>query len=212
MSDNDMVKFLMPDGTEVSNDPRFGLEEALQAQLDSHEYSGDAGIHPDDQQKQTLVERPATLNSGQPGVGENAVPDDIELDMYGPLGSPAQQMQKEDAAQAAADGASPHSTSVEDPEPVDSNQAVLDARAKRQAAAEKAQEALQEAGEDPGDPEKPYSEWSAKQLKAELLRRNAGRAEVNQIVLEKGAKKADAAEALDKDDAAQGGAGSGTGE
>jgi hypothetical protein len=32
---DDMVVFLMPDGTKVSNDPRFGLEEALQRQLDA---------------------------------------------------------------------------------------------------------------------------------------------------------------------------------
>jgi hypothetical protein len=199
---DDMVYFQMPDGTKVSNDPRFGLEEALQKQLDGTEYKGDAGIHPDDQSAQTLIERPATMNSAQPGVGENDRPDDIEDDMYGPLGSPAQQRQKEDAAQAAADGASPHNTSTEDPEPVDSNEEVLQRRARRQKRRDDLMEKMEQEGEEPGDPEQPYSEWRVQQLKLEILRRNADRDEADQITLEKGAKRDDAVEALEADDAA----------
>jgi hypothetical protein len=200
---DDMVVFLMPDGTKVSNDPRFGLEEALQRQLDATEYRGDAGVHPEDQTAQTQVDRPATLNSAQPGVGENDRPDDIEDDMYGPLGSPAQQRQAEDAQKAADAGASPHETSVTDPEPVDSNEQVLQARARRQKRRDELMEAMEEEGEEPGNPDEPYSEWRAKQLKLEILRRNADRDEADQIVLERGARKDDAVQALEADDAAR---------
>ena len=202
MSDKDMVTFLMPDGTEVSNDPAFGLQEALQAVEDSQEYTGDAGIHPDDQKAQTQVEHMASLQSGQPGVGPNATVDDPTKDLHGVLGSPAQQIQKDDMAKAKEDGASPMETSIEDAEPVDSNEAVLQERARRQALRDKAMEALEKAGEDPGDPDKPYSEWTAKQLKAEVARRNAdGRSEEDSLELQQGMKKADVATMLDDDDA-----------
>lgn len=196
---DDIVKFLMPDGTEVSNDPRFGLKEALQKQLDSTEYRGDAGIPEDEFKAQTQVEHPASLNSGQPGVGENAVPEDATKDLHGPLGSPAQQVQKDDLKEAKEAKASPKSTSVEDAEPVDSNKAVLEAR---QAKADRAKAALEAANEEPGDPEKPYSEWTSKQLKAEIAKRNAetDRAEEDQLQIEKGMKKSDVADLLDSDD------------
>ncbi len=204
---DDMVVFLMPDGTKVSNDPGFGLREALHEQLDATENMGDVGIHPEDQKAQTQVEHMASMNSAQPGVGENPAPDDPTTDLHGPLGSPAMQRQVDDAMKAKEAGADPSSTSVDDAEPVDSNQAVFDQRAKRQAAAEKAQEALEEAGEDPGDPEQEYSEWSAKQLKAEVAKRNAqaDRPEEYQIKFEGKATKATVAEALDADDARQAG-------
>lgn len=190
----DMVTFLMPDGTEVSNDPEFGLAEALQKQLDSTEYRGDAGIPDDEFKAQTQVEHPASINSGQ-GDG----PKDPTKDLHGPLGSPAQQVQKDDAKEAKEAKASPKSTSVDDDQPVDSNEAVLEAR---KAKAERAKAALEAADEEPGDPEKPYTEWTAKQLKAEIAKRNAepGRAEENQLSIEKGMKKPDVAALLDSDD------------
>lgn len=46
-----------------------------------------------------------------------------------------------------------------------------------------------------------YSEWKAADLKAEIDKRNEGRAEEDQIVLE-GNKKSDAVKALEDDDAA----------
>lgn len=200
MSDKDMVYFLMPDGTKVSNDPRFGLEEALQTIQDNTEYTGDAGIHPEDQTAQTQVEHPATLNSGQPGVGENAVPDDATRDLHGPMGSPAQQRQVEDMQKAKEADASPNNpTVVEDTEPVDSNQAVLDARAERQDRQRKAQEALEKAG-GPGDPNEPYSEWTNAQIKAEFAVRNAqeDRAEDDRLTMPR--KKSEAVELLEQDD------------
>lgn len=198
----DMVKFLMPDGTEVSNDPRFGLEEALQKQLDSREYTGDAGIPQDEFDAQGQVTHPSSLNSGQE---ENENP---TKDLHGPLGSPAQQTQKEDMKQAKEEGGTPKSTTVEDREPVDSNKRVLDLRKEK---AERAKAALKAANEEPGDPDKPYSEWSGKQLKAEVARRNADpdRAEEDQLKLEKGMKVADVAAMLDSDDQRQGAGNSG---
>lgn len=200
----DMVTFLMPDGTEVSNDPEFGLKKALQEQLDSTEYSGDAGIPEDEQKAQTQVERMASLQSGQPGVGENATVDDPVKDAYGPLGTPAMQRQEEDVKKAQEAGASPKSTSVEDPEPVDSNEKVAEAREAKKKAREAARKAMEKLGEEgEGDPEKPYSEWSAAQLKAELLKRNAGRDEADQIDTKGLKNKGDVAKALEADDETQ---------
>lgn len=200
---DDMVVFLMPDGTEVSNDPRFGLEEALQKQLDSTEYKGDEGIHPDDQEAQTQVTHMASINSGQPGVGENATVDNPTEDLHGPLGSPAQQRQSEDAAKAEEAGGSPQETTVQDPEPVDSNEAVMQARARRQKRRDDLMAKMEEAGDEPGDPNVPYSEWKPQQLKLEIMTRNATRDEAGQIKLEKGSKKDDAVAALEADDKAQ---------
>lgn len=201
MSDKDMVTFLMPDGTKISNDPRFGLGEALQKQLDSEEYTGDAGTPRDEFDAQTSVTHVADLNSGQPGVGENATQEDPTKAAYGPLGSDAQRIQAEDMAKAKEAGASPKETSVEDPEPVDSNEKVMEVREARKKAQEKAAKAAAKLGEEgPGDPNEPYSEWSAKQLKAEALRRNAERDEADQLDLSGITKKEQLAEALQKDD------------
>lgn len=204
MSDSkDTVFFLMPDGTKVSNDPNFdGQAEALAKVLEHTPNTGTAGVGVDEEEAQRLFESPATLNSGQPGVGENAVPEDPTKDLHGVLGSPAQQIQKEDAKIAAEAGASPASTSTEDPEPVDSNEAVL---ALRREKAEKAAAALEAADEEPGDPNVPYAEWTAKQLKAEVAKRNAeeDRAEEDQIDISGLKKKVQIAELLDEDDASK---------
>jgi hypothetical protein len=196
-----MVKFLMPDGTEVSNDPRFDLEKAREEMLASKPNTGDIGTPDDEQKAQTLVEKRASLNSAQPGVGDNPAPEDPVRDAHGPLGSPAQQRQKDDAKQAREEGGSPDSTTVDDDEPVDSNEKVLEARAARQKRMEKAQKAEGKLGEDgPGDPEQPYSEWSPAQLKAEAFRRNAERDDDNQLDLDGVSTKAQLAEVLERDD------------
>lgn len=203
MTDN-MVKFLMPDGTEVSNDPKFGLEEALQKMLDATPNKGDVGVSVEEQKAQTQVEREASMNSTQPGVGSNPVPDDIVKDAYGPLGSPAQQLQKDDAAKAAEDGANPSSTSVDDAAPVDSNAEVLKVREAQEAARAKYQKAVDALGDDgPGSYDEPYTDWTGKQLKAEVAKRNAdGRDEESYIKLTSGMTKPDVATLLDADDAA----------
>lgn len=202
MPNSDTVYFLMPDGTKVSNDPRFDQDEAREKALSAEEYSGDAGIHHEDQKAQTQVEHMASMQSGQPGVGENAAPEDPTKDLHGTLGSPAQRIQKEDAKQAAELGGTPKETADEDPEEVDSNEAVKEARKAR---LEAAKAALEENEESEGDPDKPYSEWSAKQLKHEVAKRNAeeDRAEEHNLVL-KGKKKPDVAAMLDEDDARRG--------
>ena len=204
MSDDNFVKFLMPDGTEVSNDPRFDIEEAREKWLESTVNTGTVGASPAEELAQTQIMHEETLNSTQPGVGPNAVPDDIMKAAHGPLGSPAQQVQTEDMEKAQQDGANPNSTSVEDPEPVDSNKAVMEVRETLAADREKYQEKLDKLGEDgPGDPEKPFAEWSAKQLQAEVARRNAdeSRTEEDRLDLTGMTKKSEVAELLDRDDA-----------
>lgn len=198
MSTKDMVTFLTADGTKVSNDPRFDQAKALEEMLASKPNTGDIGVPHDEQKAQTQVERVASLQSGQPGVGQNATVDDPTTDLHGVLGSPAQQRQVEDAKAAKEAGASPASTSVPDADPVDSNKAVIEAR---KAKAAKAVEALGD--EDAGDPNKPYKDWTAKQLKAEVANRNAeeDRAEDDQLELKKGMTKADVAGILDADNA-----------
>lgn len=198
---NDIVHFLMPDGTQVSNDPRFDQDKAAQAVIESTPNTGTVGFGVEEEKAQTQSEHPASLNSGQPGVGENAVPDNPTKDLHGVLGSPAQQLQKEDAKAAADAGASSRETSTPDPEPVDSNAAVL---ALRKEKASKAKAALEEAGEEEGDAEKPYSEWSAKQLKAEVARRNADGRDEEDLIKVSGLKKSEVAALLTaEDDAAE---------
>lgn len=202
MSTDNMVTFLMPDGTKVSNDPRFDQEKALEEMLASKPNSGDVGITHAEQEAQTQVTRVASINSTQPGVGENATVDDPTKDLHGVLGSPAQQAQADDKEKADKAGASTASTSVDDADPVDSNKAVLEVRKEAEARSAKALKAEAALGEEgAGDPEKPYTEWSAKQLKAEVARRNAveGR-EDNQIELVRGMTKPDVAALLDADD------------
>lgn len=211
MAEN-MVKFLMPDGTEVSNDPRFGLEEALTKSLNAQPNRGDVGVTHEEQLAQTQVEHAASLNSGQPGVGENAAPEDPVRDAHGPLGSPAQQRQVEDVKKAEEAGGDATSTTVDDAEPVDSNEEVekvRKARAERLAAYKKAVDKLNDQDEEPGDPSQPLSEWSGRQLQAEVARRNAeeGRSEDEMIEVRRGMKKADVIELLEADAARGAGAG-----
>lgn len=198
---SDMVVFLMPDGSEVSNDPRFGLEEALEEQLAAREYSGDAGIPHDEQKAQTQIEHMAPMQSGQPGVGENAVTD--PHDLIPNVGTPAMVIQKEDRLEAEAAGADLTNTSVKDADPVDSNAAVESARQAKIDAAEeyrKAQEKLGEAGL--GDPEEPFSKWKPAQLRVEIASRNADRAPEDMIDVSGAKKKSDLVKALEADDAA----------
>lgn len=196
-----MVVFLMPDGSKVSNDPGFDQAQAMEEMLASKPNTGDIGIPHEEQVAQTQVTRVASLQSTQPGVGENATVDDPTTDLHGVLGSPAQQRQTEDAQKAKEAGASPSSTSVDDAEPVDSNAAVLEARKELEARRAKAAKAEAALGEDgPGDPEKPYTEWTAKQLKAEVAKRNAEEGREAQIELKQGMTKANVAELLQADD------------
>ena len=198
----DMVMFQMPDGTKVSNDPRFDLDEAMSKSLASRPTTGSVGPTWDEQNAQIIAEKLASLQSGQPGVGENATVEDPTRDLHGVLGSPAQQRQTEDVKKAQEAGASPASTSVEDDEPVDSNQRVMEVRKAKDEAREAYAKAIEKLGDEgEGDTNKPYSEWSGKQLLAEVKKRNADpdRAEEDQLKLES-RKKDDAVALLEADD------------
>jgi hypothetical protein len=203
MSEENIVYFLMPDGTKVSNDPRFDLAKQAEEMLASRPNRGDVGISGEEMTAQTQSERMAKLQSGQPGVGENATPENPE-DFLPPVGS-GLQVQREDRKEAEEQGYSPTSPAVEVENP-DSNEKVLEVRKaqeKRREQAAKAMQAVEDSDEGPGDPEKPYSEWTGKQLKAEALRRNAERGEEEQIELKGVRKSSELAELLQRDDEAQ---------
>lgn len=196
MSDTteDMVVFLMPDGTRVSNDPRFDLAEAREEMLASKPNSGDVGILRSEQEAQTQAMRLANLQSAQPGVGENAAPEDPQ-ELIPTQGS-GLQVQKDDVKEARETGAEPATAEVED-----SNEKVLQVRKEQEEAREQALEAEAKLGDDgAGDPEQDYSEWSGKQLKAEALKRNAEREEGDQIDLSGVTRKKQLVELLRQDD------------
>lgn len=206
MAENsNIVTFLMPDGTEVSNDPSYDMRKQREEMLNANPNPGHVGPSTAEQEAQTIATTPASLNSGQPGVGDNATPDDPTKDLHGVLGSPAQQRQVEDVKKAEESGGSPQSTSVEDPEPVDSNKRVAQVReslAKDREKLTKSTEKLAEKGKEEGDPSTPYSEWEAVQLQHEVNKRNADetRTEENRIVLTSGMTKEDVAKLLQADD------------
>lgn len=199
----DIVKFNLPDGSEISNDRRWLAEQDKDLRsilLAASENTGNVGID-DDEMKAQIGGGLAPGQSGQEGVGESptASPEEMVAGKF--TGAVAQ---VSDAEKARAQGATPDSPAVEAPEVSDSNKAVLAQREKKAKAAQKAAEAAADLGEEgAGDPEKPYTEWSAKQLKAEVLSRNADRDEAHQVVTKGVKNKADLAALLDADDAAQ---------
>lgn len=201
----DIVYFLTPSGQKVSNDPRWLAEndsKAREEMLASVPNTGHTGVSKEEYDAQTQVVNKVQLNSGQPGVGENAVPDDATN--YTPkTGTGASAMHLANIRNSEKFD-SKYVEQGETPEAVDSNKAVKDVREaqeKRRQAALKAQQALFEAGEEEGDTEKPYSEWTAKQLKAEVAKRNAERGEEDQIDTAGVKKKGDLAKLLEADDA-----------
>lgn len=199
----DMVMFQMPDGTEVSNDPRFDLDEALTKSLNSRPTTGSVGITWDEQNAQVLSEKVASLQSGQPGVGENATVDDPTLDAHGVLGSPAQRIQKDDVKEAKELGGTPKSTAVDDPEPEDSNEKVLAVRKSLEEDRKKYAKAVDNLDEDGEGEGTDYGSWTGKQLKAEVAKRNADetRSDDDRLELKKGMKVDDVRTMLEQDDA-----------
>jgi len=179
MSD-DIVKFLMPDGTEVSNDPRWAAEKMAQAQEDllgSVPNTGNAGI-PDREMAAQTGGGLAPLQSGQPGVGENATIENPDT-AYDTTGG--RLLQREDRQAADNAGVNPATDGVE---VEDSNEKVLDSRDELEKAQEEAASAQAELASEETDTSKPYSEWSSAALKAEVKRVNAERAEAGQEPLD----------------------------
>jgi hypothetical protein len=192
---SDMVVFEMPDGTLVSNDPRFDMAMAHEEQLASHEYTGDAGVPQEEFDAQHQVKHMAELQGNEVEDPSKLIPN---------VGTPAMQIQVEDLAIARDAGADLTNTSVEDAEPVDSNAAVAavrEATAKQREALQKAQEKL--GTEDAGDPNVPMSDWTAAQLRLEVARRNAdeSRAEEDLIDTSGVKKKSQLVALLEADDA-----------
>lgn len=201
---DDMVVFTMPDGSLVSNDQRFDLQTALEEQLASRPNTGDVGIKFAEQQAQTQIEHPATLNSGVPGVGENAVPDDVQ-DYVGNMGTDAQQKQTEDVEKAADGGFDMTNTATKDADPVDSNAEVLAVRQADDEERARLQKARDELGEDgEGDPDVPKAKWTVVQLKVAALQRNAEREPEDELDLSGITKKKQLVALLEEDDAKYG--------
>lgn len=204
----DIVFFTMPDGSKVTNHPSYDLAKQRQDVLNSVPNRGAMGPSTPEQEAQVIATSPADLNSGQPGVGQNAVPEDVVESLHGPLGSPAMQRQTEDVEKAQAAGGSPNSTSVKEPEPVDSNERVKQVREDLAAAQEKlakSTDKLADKGKEEGDPNTPYDEWEGIQLQHEVNKRNADptRAPEDVISLEGVSKKSEVAALLNADDERQ---------
>jgi hypothetical protein len=171
---DDIVTFLMPDGTEVSNDPRWAQkmmeDEIRQSMLGEH--TGVATVPDDDLQQKGLV----APQSGQPGVGPAAVGAGPREGGTGAELQPAEDgfvhpEQGRAAAHTGNDGAvSPFDSDDSEDEEVDDE------------------------GED-----QPYTEWTKKELAAEVKARlKLGR----DIDLSGGKTKDDVIAALEADDEA----------
>lgn len=193
---SDIVKFLMPDGTEVSNDPRWLAEQKMslaEVAVQGTPNTGNVGILDALQQAQ-VGQGIAPGQSGQPGVGEKAVATEEEV-ARGVVSGKV--IQPDDAANAGTP------VSVENP---DSNEAVrlaAEKLAEQEAEAAAALAKLADDGQDPGDPEKPYTEWTGKQLQAEVKVRNASRDDEDKISLTGVKNKGQLADLLTADDEAQ---------
>jgi hypothetical protein len=187
MSDEKIVKFLMPDGSEVSNDPRWHAEQAAKAQeelLASTPNTGHAGI-PDEEMAAQIGGGLAPLQSGQPGVGENATIENPDT-AYDTTGG--RLLQRDDRKAADEAGVNPATDGVE---VEDSNEKVLDRREEVEQAQQDAADAAAElAAQEDGDTDKPLSEWSPAALKAEVKRVNAERVAAGEEPLDtKGVRK-----------------------
>lgn len=168
---DDMVVFLLPDGTEVSNDPRFQWEKMEEQLLAQQENLG-VSTMPTGTLKQAGVSAP---QSGQPGVGEGAVgAGDRPL-----TGAEIQRGESENpgrAAQSASHTGREGDFGTRDEEDDDEDY-------------------------EEDEVEKPYSEWTGAELKAEVkARKRSGR----EIDTSKAKKKGDLVALLEEDDQKEG--------
>jgi hypothetical protein len=185
MSD-DIVFFYMPDGTKVSNDPRWLMQQGKslsEIQTEGTPNTGYATPHYQDE----------LISQGQ---GNADTSNNLGAMV---TGASVQHSDRKMAREEGYDANTPEVTS----EPIDINKAVQEARDQRQAAREAEYERQIAAGSDEesvGDPSVGYEEWNAKQLTAEVKRRkDAGR----KLETHKNMKKADVAQLLTLDDEAQ---------
>lgn len=174
--ENDIVTFLMPNGTEVSNDPRFMSErERRAAEIeDLGPHDGKVGYTEEELIAGTLRGMQlAPLQSGQEGVGENAVPEGLPSDSIpGLTGRDVQEhrdvLMQADVAQDR--GVDPTTETVSEEEVVDSNAEVLRTR---QEAAERRQAVpipggnADDQNEEAPEPGVPVDDWTVPQLKRE---------------------------------------------
>lgn len=162
-----IVFFEMPDGTKVSNDPRWQYQQGVDAReeaLGAFPDRGRVGPTPEELQAQ-LTPNASTIQTGQEGDFEV---DDLQVD-----GRTTDRA----AAQEAKDAGNTPNDPAVTREVDDSNEAVLKVREEAQQAQEEAAQAQAElAASDADEGEGEYASRSGKQLKAVLARRNAERA------------------------------------
>lgn len=180
----DIVFFLMPDGTKVSNDPRWLMDQGkslAELLVEGTPNTGHATPHAEDEE----------IAKGQTDASNS----------FGNFAPVTGRMLQHEDRKAANEGEYDENNPEFTAEPIDINERILEARKNREEAALAEYEARAEAGdEDAGDPSKPYSEWNAAALKSEVKRR---RAAGRNIDLPGKAKKADVEAALQADDLLQ---------
>lgn len=170
---DDIVYFLLPDGTKVSNDPRFHMAEMYEQMMAQQENLG-VVTAPDQDLQQKKVYPP---QSGQPDVGAAAVgagPDRTQAasNVQGDLDGIVHPGQSRAAAHTAREG----QVGMGDEDEEDEDTAV-----------------------DFDEVDKPYTEWTPAELKAEVkARRKMGR----EVPVDGKNNKANVAAALQADDEA----------
>lgn len=196
VNEDEIVFFEMPDGTKVSNDPRWQYQQGMDAREEALGAFPDRGRvgAPDNELAAQLNPGASTLQTGQEG--------DFEVDDLAVDGRTTDRAARKEAEDA---GNTPNDPEVTREVP-DSNEAVLKVRQEeqeRQEAEAEAQRALSEAGDDEGEGE--YASRTGKQLKAVLARKNAERAADGEEPLDTSGvkKKAQLAELLAADDERQ---------
>lgn len=170
---DDIVVFQLPDGTEVSNDPRWHTQKMYEqmeaAVMENSPHTGVATPSTSQMQQHVL----APPQSGQPGVGPAAVGVGDRADSGASLQPGEDGYVHPEQGRAAA-----HTDNAGAVSPFESDD----------------DEDLDDESED-----KPYDEWSGKELTAEVkARRKLGR----DIDLSGGKKKPDVIAALEADDEA----------
>lgn len=180
------VMFQMPDGSEVSNDPRWLAERQMsltELQIEGTENTGYATPHVEDEN--------LTIGGGNANEGNT-------------LSTPITGVMVQTADAKAADDAGYDADNPKHlpDEPEDKNEKVLEAREARKAKAQAEYEATMAANDEVdevGDPDEEYENWSAAALKNEVKKRKeAGRTIDTAGVT----KKAQLAELLNADDQA----------
>jgi hypothetical protein len=181
----------MPDGTKVSNDPRFDLEEALQGSSNPEPNRGDVG------DPRATSRRPRPPSAHRRPAGNNGPRRPQRPDPHAGNGSAGPEGRRQGGRRDWR-----HSPHAENPDSNEEGRGGPQGRRGRPAGIAKAQEKLDEDGA--GDPNVDMDEWTSAQVMYELRRRNAAKADAGEplIDLTGVSKKSQVVELLREDDAA----------